>query len=86
MDVTSAIGLLVVAILVLIVLYILVKLGVRFGKYLVVNSILGIIVLVIANIFLANFGLVVPLNLITILICALAGIPGAVLVILLVVL
>jgi len=86
MDVTSAIGLLVVAILVLIVLYVLVKLGVKFGKYLVINSILGIIVLVIANIFLAYFGLVVPLNLITILICALAGIPGAVLVILLVVL
>ncbi|MEI7827072.1 MAG: pro-sigmaK processing inhibitor BofA family protein [Euryarchaeota archaeon] len=86
MDVTSAISLLVVAILVLIVLYVLVKLGVKFGKYLVINSILGIIVLVIANIFLAYFGLVVPLNLITILICALAGIPGAVLVILLVVL
>ena len=41
MDVTSAIGLLVVAILVLIVLYVLVKLGVRFGKYLAINSILG---------------------------------------------
>ena len=86
MDVTSAIGLLVVAILVLIVLYVLVKLGVRFGKYLAVNSILGIIVLIIANIILANFGLKVPIDLITILVCALAGIPGAFLVILLVVL
>jgi pro-sigmaK processing inhibitor BofA len=86
MDVTTAIGLLVVAILVLIVLYLLVKLGVKFGKYLVVNSILGIIVLIIANKILANFGLAVPIDLITILICALAGIPGALLVILLFVL
>jgi pro-sigmaK processing inhibitor BofA len=85
MDVTTAIGLLIVAILVLIVLYLLVKFGLRFGKYLVVNSILGIIVLVIANFFLANFGLTVPIDLVTILICALAGIPGALLVILLVV-
>ncbi|MGZ8880360.1 MAG: pro-sigmaK processing inhibitor BofA family protein, partial [Halobacteriota archaeon] len=76
MDVTSAIGLLVVAILVLIVLYVLVKLGVRFGKYLAINSILGIIVLVIANIILVNFGLTVPIDLVTILVCALAGIPG----------
>jgi pro-sigmaK processing inhibitor BofA len=86
MDVTSAIGLLVAVILFLIVLYVLVKLGVRFGKYLAVNSILGIIVLVIANIILANFGLTVPIDLVTILVCALAGIPGALLVILLVVL
>jgi hypothetical protein len=82
MDVTTAIGLLVVAILVLIVLYILVKLGTRYGKYLAVNSILGIIVLALANFF----GLPVPINLITIIICALAGIPGALLVILLFVL
>jgi hypothetical protein len=82
MDVTSAIGLLVVAILVLIVLYLLVKLGARYGKYLAVNSILGIIVLLLANFI----GLPVPINLITIIICALAGIPGALLVILLFVL
>jgi hypothetical protein len=82
MDVTTAIGLLVAAILVLIVLYILVKLGARYGKYLAVNSILGIIVLALANFI----GLPVPINLITIIICALAGIPGALLVILLFVL
>jgi len=82
MDVTGAIGLLVVVILVLIVLYLLVKLGARYGKYLAVNSILGIIVLLLANFV----GLPVPINLITIIICALAGIPGALLVILLFVL
>ena len=82
MDVTTAIGLLVVAILVLIVLYILVKLGARYGKYFAVNSILGIIVLTLANFI----GLPVPINLVTIIICALAGIPGALLVILLFVL
>jgi len=79
MDVTTAIGFLIVAILVLIVLYILVKLGLRFGKYLVVNSILGIIVLALADFI----GIAVPINLFTILVCALAGIPGALLVIIL---
>jgi hypothetical protein len=79
MDVTTAIGFLVVVILVLIVLYILVKLGLRYGKYLVVNSILGIIVLALADFI----GIAVPINLFTILVCALAGIPGALLVIIL---
>ena len=79
MDVTSAVGLLVVAILVSTALHILVKLGARFGKYLVAHSILGINVLALANFF----GLPVPINLITILVCALARIPRALLVILL---
>ena len=48
-------------------------------SYLVVYSIFGLIVLALAK-FL---GLPVPINWITVLICALAGIPGAVLVILL---
>ena len=51
-------------------------------RYLVVNSILGLIVLALAK-FL---GLAVPINLITVIICALAGIPGALLVLLLFVL
>jgi inhibitor of the pro-sigma K processing machinery len=56
-----------------------VKLGLRYGKYLVVNSILGIIVLALADFI----GIAVPINLFTILVCALAGIPGALLVIIL---
>jgi hypothetical protein len=48
-------------------------------RYLVVNSIFGLIVLALAK-FL---GLAVPINLITVIICALAGIPGALLVLLL---
>jgi hypothetical protein len=48
-------------------------------RYLVVNSIFGLIVLALAK-FL---GLPVPINWITVLICALAGVPGALLVILL---
>jgi len=51
-------------------------------RYLVVNSIFGLIVLALAK-FL---GLAVPINLITVIICALAGIPGALLVLLLFVL
>ncbi|MGZ4910240.1 MAG: pro-sigmaK processing inhibitor BofA family protein [Halobacteriota archaeon] len=48
-------------------------------SYLVVNSIFGLIVLALAK----YLGLPVPINWITVLICALAGIPGALLVILL---
>ncbi len=51
-------------------------------RYLVVNSIFGLIILALAK-FL---GLPVPINLITVIICALAGIPGALLVLLLFVL
>jgi inhibitor of the pro-sigma K processing machinery len=82
MDVSTAITFLIEAILVLIVLYLLLKIWKRYGKYLVVNSILGVLVLALAN----YFGTPVPINLVTVLICALAGIPGAVLVILLFVL
>jgi SigmaK-factor processing regulatory protein BofA len=48
-------------------------------RYLVVNSILGLIVLALAR-FL---GLAVPIDIVTVLLCALAGIPGALLVIIL---
>ncbi|MFZ0926534.1 MAG: pro-sigmaK processing inhibitor BofA family protein [Halobacteriota archaeon] len=51
-------------------------------RYLVVNSIFGLIILALAK-FL---GFAVPINLITVIICALAGIPGALLVLLLFVL
>jgi hypothetical protein len=51
----------------------------RIIRYLVVNSIFGLIVLALAK-FL---GLAVPIDIVTVLICALAGIPGALLVILL---
>jgi SigmaK-factor processing regulatory protein BofA len=48
-------------------------------RYLVVNSIFGLIVLALAR-FL---GLAVPIDIVTVLLCALAGIPGALLVIIL---
>lgn len=82
MDISTAIMFLIGAILVLTVLYILLKIWTRYGKYLAVNSILGLIVLALAN-FL---GIPVPINLVTLLVCAVAGIPGALLVILLFVL
>ncbi len=48
-------------------------------RYLLVNSIFGLVVLALAKFF----GLAVPINIITVLICALAGIPGALLVVIL---
>jgi hypothetical protein len=82
MSAPTAITFLAEAILILIVLYLLLKIWKRYGKYLVVNSILGVVVLALAN-FL---GTPVPINLVTVLISAVAGIPGALLIILLFVL
>ena len=67
--------LLIIAVLILVALYRLL----RNPIHLVVNAILGIIIL-----FLAHFiGIHVPIDLIAVLISAIAGIPGAILLILL---
>ncbi len=72
---TSSLVLLIIAVLILAALYRFLK----DPKYLVVNAILGIIIL-----FLAHFiGIHVPIDLIAVLISAIAGIPGAILLILL---
>jgi len=71
----SSIVLLVIAVLILVALYRLL----RNPIHLVVNAILGVIIL-----FLAHFiGIHVPIDLIAVLISAIAGIPGAILLILL---
>jgi len=71
----SSIVLLVIAVLILVGLYLVV----RDVRYLVVNAILGVIIL-----FLARFiGISVPIDLIAVIISAIAGIPGAILLILL---
>ena len=67
--------LLAVAIVILIGLYLLIK----FGKWLVVNAILGLIILIMAH----DRGIGVPIDLITSMVSAIAGVPGAILVTLL---
>lgn len=54
-------------------------------KYLVVNSIVGLILLFISNFVLGmlNMGFSVDINWVSILICAIGGIPGVMIVILL---
>ena len=74
----SSLVLLIIAVLILVGLYLLIK----DVKYLIVNAILGVIIL-----FLARFiGISVPIDWIAVIISAIAGIPGAILVILLYVL
>ncbi len=71
----SSLVLLIVAVLILAGLYFLIK----DVKYLIVNAILGVIIL-----FLARFiGINVPIDLIAVIISAIAGIPGAILLIIL---
>lgn len=69
------IGLLAVAVIALYVAFRLLK----NAKALAVNAVVGLVVLVVANLV----GLGVEISLLAVLICAVAGIPGAVLVVLL---
>ncbi|MDO8724686.1 MAG: pro-sigmaK processing inhibitor BofA family protein [Candidatus Methanoperedens sp.] len=67
---------LVLAIIAVIAVYIFLKAA----KYLIVNSILGLILLALGNII---FNLGISYSATAVLICALAGIPGAILIMLL---
>ena len=67
---------LILAILAVIVVYIVLKTA----KHLIVNTIFGLIILAVGNTF---FNLSIPYSPMALLVCALGGIPGAILVILL---
>lgn len=72
---------LLLAIVIVIVLYKIFKATTK----LVINSILGIIMLFLTNyvIGLCDLGFSIDINIITVLLCAIAGIPGLILVIIL---
>jgi len=78
-DIISILGAAVIIILLLIIIGLIIRWGIRIIWYLLVNAILGIIILGLANLI----GIGVPINWITVLISAIAGIPGALVVILL---
>lgn len=77
----NGLAVLVVAIAAFIVVYNIMKMI----KYLVVNSIVGVILLFLANFVLKMYdmGFSVDINWVSILICAIGGIPGVLIVILL---
>ena len=72
-DIISILGAAVIIILLLIIIGLIIRWGIRIIWYLLVNAILGIIILGLANLI----GIGVPINWITVLISAIAGIPGA---------
>jgi hypothetical protein len=76
-DLISIIAAAVIIILILIIIWSIIRWGIRIIWYLLVNAILGIIILAAANLL----GIGVPINWITVLISAIAGIPGALVVI-----
>ncbi len=78
-DLISIIAAAVVIILLLIIIGAIIRFGIRILWYLIVNAILGIIILALANLI----GINVPIDWITVLISAIAGIPGAIVVIIL---
>ncbi len=67
--------LVIIAVVILAVLY----LAIKVAKYLIVNTILGLIILILAHFI----GIAVPIDWMTLLISAIAGIPGAILVVIL---
>jgi len=79
-DLVSIVAAAVIIILILIIVGSIIRWGIRIIWYLLVNAILGIIILTVANLIP---GVEVPIDWITVLISAIAGIPGALVVILL---
>ncbi len=77
----NGLAILVVAIAAFIAVYYFLKVV----KYLIINSIVGLILLFISNLVLGmlNVGFSVDINWVSILICAIGGIPGVIIVILL---
>jgi len=77
----NGLAILVVAIAAFVAVYYVLKVI----KYLIVNSIIGLILLFISNfvIEMLDLGFSVDINWVSILICALGGIPGVIIVILL---
>ena len=78
-DLVSILAAAVIIILILVIVGLVIRWGILIIWYLVVNAILGIIILAGANLI----GIGVPIDWITVLISAIAGIPGALVVILL---
>ena len=81
LEILTGLVILVVAIAAFIAIYYFFKVL----KYLVVNSIVGLILLFISNFILEmlNMGFSVEINWVSVLICAVGGIPGVIIVILL---
>ena len=81
LEILTGLAILVVAIAAFIGVYYFFKVV----KYLIVNSIVGLILLFISNFLLGmlNMGFSVDINWVSILICAVGGIPGVIIVILL---
>jgi pro-sigmaK processing inhibitor BofA len=79
MDLLSLLAAVIIILLIVGLLFTVLRTGVRVVRYLVVNAILGLIILGLANLV----GIHVPINWITILFSAIAGIPGAIIMIIL---
>jgi len=79
MDLLSLLAAIILILLLVGFLFTVIRLGVKVVRYLVVNTILGLIILGLANLV----GIHVPINWITILFSAIAGVPGAIIMIIL---
>jgi hypothetical protein len=78
-DLVSILAAAVIIILLLVIVGMIIRWGFRIIWYLLANAIVGIIILGVANLI----GIGVPINWITVAISALAGIPGALVIVVL---
>jgi len=78
-DLVSILAAAVIIILFLVIVGMIIRWGFRIIWYLLANAIVGIIILGVANLI----GIGVPINWITVAISALAGIPGALVIVVL---
>ncbi len=78
-DLVSILAAAVIIILILLIVGMIIRWGFRIIWYLLANAIVGIIILSVANLI----GIGVPINWITVSISAIAGIPGALVIVLL---
>jgi inhibitor of the pro-sigma K processing machinery len=77
MDLITSVEIIAVAIVAIIILYVLLKWATKIAVTLIINAIGGLLILLISN-YVLTMG--IPYNLPTILVCALGGVPGAIVV------
>jgi hypothetical protein len=79
MDLISLVIWIFLIIVIVSIAWAVIRFGFRVARYLIVNTVLGLIILGVVNLV----GLEVPINWITVLLSAIAGIPGAIIAIIL---
>jgi inhibitor of the pro-sigma K processing machinery len=77
MDLITSVEIIAVVVVAILIVYVILKWATKFAVTLILNAIGGILILLVSN-YVLTMG--IPYNLPTILVCALGGVPGAIVV------